>query len=403
MERERRDGKGRGRMISHDEVVIIVPVYRERLSECEQISLNQLKRVLNRYPIAFMAPNKMRGFCSNNGLQAIFFPDYHMESVESYSGLMISPAFYHRFDYWRYMLIYQLDAFVFRDELLDFCNLGYDFIGAPWPYWYDNSGVKSHVGNGGLSLRKISSCERITSDKKIMADWRRFSQNRKLAEDLFFAHAAGNPETGFVSAPIEVAVHFSQEEEVRRCYRNGIKRQLPFGCHGWTKRTFYSYWKPIIESYGYYLPDIWPGDTMLGLRQASIARMLTNRIIRGEKRIKAKEVMRKMLDNGKRYAIHGGGVDGVRCLKLLQSMGFSTGRVYDRHTKALSAPECKAEPLPIEEELKRSEEIIIIATFNYEHEVSSYYKGLGLVEGREYLLFSKLEMDFTNAVYGFLR
>ena len=33
------------------------------------------------------------------------------------------------------MLIYQLDAYVFKDELLNWANKGYDYIGAPWLPW----------------------------------------------------------------------------------------------------------------------------------------------------------------------------------------------------------------------------------------------------------------------------
>lgn len=44
---------------------------------------------------------------------------------------MLEADFYRRFGKYKYMLIYQLDAFVFSDKLLDFCEMGYDYIGAP--------------------------------------------------------------------------------------------------------------------------------------------------------------------------------------------------------------------------------------------------------------------------------
>ena len=389
-------------MISCNEVVIVVPIYQECFSECEQASLKQVQRVLNRYSIVFVAPDRMRNYCSSNGLRALYFPDYHMDSIEAYSELLISPAFYHKFDSWCYMLIYQLDAFVFSDELCDFCNLGYDFIGAPWPYWYDNGDVKSHVGNGGLSLRKISSCERITSDKKLMNEWRKISPNNKLAEDLFFAYAAGIPRTGFVSAPVEISIRFSQEEEIRKCYRDVEKRQLPFGCHGWTKRNFYPFWKSIIERQGYHLPDMWPEDTALSIRRAKIAQLLTKRIIRGERERKAREIIRQILSINKKYAIHGGGVDGLRCLKLMQMMGLSPSKIYDQRATTLSISGYEISPPPVKEELRFTEDVIIIATFYHECEIADHYKCLGLVEGREYLLFSKLEKEFIKAVYGFM-
>jgi hypothetical protein len=56
------------------------------------------------------------------------------------------------------MLIYQLDAWVFKDDLMKWCNKGYDYIGAPWfeDFGSYEKGKKLwRVGNGGFSLRKI--------------------------------------------------------------------------------------------------------------------------------------------------------------------------------------------------------------------------------------------------------
>ena len=42
---------------------------------------------------------------------------------------MVSPLFYLNFKKYRYLLIYQLDALVFRDELLEWCSKEIDYIG----------------------------------------------------------------------------------------------------------------------------------------------------------------------------------------------------------------------------------------------------------------------------------
>lgn len=53
---------------------------------------------------------------------------------------MLSAEFYDRFAAYEYVLIYQLDAFVFADRLAEFCQMGYDYIGAPvrrlTPLWH---------------------------------------------------------------------------------------------------------------------------------------------------------------------------------------------------------------------------------------------------------------------------
>ena len=67
------------------------------------------------------------------------------------------------------MLIYQLDACVFRDELKYWCEKKYDYIGAPI-FWAYNSNKFSNkvagIGNGGFSLRKISYCLKMLNMPK---------------------------------------------------------------------------------------------------------------------------------------------------------------------------------------------------------------------------------------------
>lgn len=84
-----------------------------------------------------------------------YFNEQYFDSVKSYNELMLSVDFYRSFREYQYMLIYQLDAFVFEDQLEYWCNKGYDYIGAPWI----KANKKFHptCGNGGFSLRKIDS------------------------------------------------------------------------------------------------------------------------------------------------------------------------------------------------------------------------------------------------------
>jgi hypothetical protein len=59
------------------------------------------------------------------------FPKRYFENIEGYNELLLSASFYERFLDTKYILIYQLDAFVFKDELQEWCDKGYDYI-APW-------------------------------------------------------------------------------------------------------------------------------------------------------------------------------------------------------------------------------------------------------------------------------
>ena len=90
------------------------------------------------------------------------FDSSFFRSVNSYSRLLTLPLFYGAFCDYEYMLIAQLDAVCFRDDLDEWCRRGYDYVGAPWCHLcrhvcspdFSYPGEKL-VGNGGLSLRRI--------------------------------------------------------------------------------------------------------------------------------------------------------------------------------------------------------------------------------------------------------
>ena len=118
------------------------------------------------------------------------FSDEYFASLRGYNKLVLDELFYMRFLKYQYMLIYQLDAFVFKDELLLWAEKGYDYIGAPWippkhsyltlrgrlkiqlKYFIytllndDRRKLKKYcnyqVGNGGFSLRKINKMLEVT-------------------------------------------------------------------------------------------------------------------------------------------------------------------------------------------------------------------------------------------------
>jgi hypothetical protein len=223
--------------------VVIVPTYKKEISELEKISLRQMKSVLGCYDIYFVCPMSLDS-------QYLFefkierFDDKYFSDIEGYNHLMLSEIFYLKFIQYEYMLIYQLDAFVFEDRLLEFCNYGFDYIGAPWITGYgireENDYKYVHVGNGGFSLRKVGSC--LSFVKKYDEEIKEY----KFNEDLFFATRSG---LDFKIAPVEVALQFAFETEVRECYKLN-NNHLPFGCHAWAKHDW-KFWKPIFNELGY--------------------------------------------------------------------------------------------------------------------------------------------------------
>jgi hypothetical protein len=191
-----------------------------------------------------------------------FAPEY-FAGIKGYNRLMMSAEFYESFLDYRYILIYQLDAFVFSDSLAGWCAQGYDYIGAPWvgvdwaetckddlPAWYRHRGLRKLlrreellVGNGGLSLRKVRSFLRAVRLLRRQAGRWRYN------EDAFWAILVPIYNPFFRIPPVSLARRFAIELHPEESYfRNG--ETLPFGCHAWEKYDP-EFWRDQIRGFGY--------------------------------------------------------------------------------------------------------------------------------------------------------
>ena len=185
---------------------------------------------------------------------------------------MTAPNFYAMFKDFEYILIYHLDAFVFYDALEEFCSLGYDYIGAPWPQIYrDNVKPKenfSRVGNGGFSLRKVEAHYKLlTEHKNLVEQW----NAKQLPEDVFFSHCGKRNDCDFNVAPIKVAYSFSAEFNPERVVKKN-NGKLPFGCHSWY-RQHQNFYIDTLLNFGY---DLRPLQNMLTLYDGGLRGWLLN-------------------------------------------------------------------------------------------------------------------------------
>lgn len=228
-------------------VAVVVPVYKQILSEMEIISYQQLLKILGQFDIVIIAPNGLNLplEMKENNINVEYFDTEYFRSVHSYSCLMLSEGFYQRFLKYQYILIYQLDAFVFKNELLHFCSLGYDYIGAPWLSGFcEYTNLKRkilYVGNGGFSLRRVEACLNVLCRHQKL---RRIYQERN--EDAFFS-ACGDEI--FRVAPKKIALTFSFEREVKACFKENDNK-LPFGCHAFERYNL-EFWEKYIKDAGY--------------------------------------------------------------------------------------------------------------------------------------------------------
>jgi len=251
---------------------VVIPMYQNILDEYENLSLAQGLKILSRYPVIVIKPESL----DLSPIQKLYphvklenFADEYFTGLQSYSRLMLSTAFYEKFLQYDYMLIYQLDAWVFRDELDFWCDKDYDYIGSPWvikpkynllplrifiwlksKYYkligkvFDHELRGGKVGNGGFSLRKIQSLYHATLKQRDKIDYylERSKTNINFYEDTFWA--VENPDFRYPS--LKEALHFSFDNHPELCMKmtNGT---LPFGCHGWSKRRNINFWKKIIS------------------------------------------------------------------------------------------------------------------------------------------------------------
>jgi hypothetical protein len=263
-----------------DQVSVVLPIFTDKLSQDELLSLEHLATHLSDYPVSIVAPESLP-----IGLPYPVerFDTQFFSSVSSYSRLMLSREFYTRFSHFQYILIYQLDCLVFSSKLEGWCAADYDYIGAPW-FKDENNPNKgfSRVGNGGFSLRRVSAFLDVLESRRYLdqhvpiyddlmkpvyeyrpqpnpgrrllnrlrvlrrvrqgVDW--YLANYTINEDRFWSDRAFFFDPEFRVAPVAEGLHFSFERYPRYCYeQNG--HQLPFGCHAWAKwdRQF---WEPFL-------------------------------------------------------------------------------------------------------------------------------------------------------------
>lgn len=243
-------------MEASQRVAVVIPIYQAELSAGEELSLQQCMQVLGHYPIIVMKPASL-----NLGhllkiwptLRFQDFEDSYFTGIAGYNQLLTSVHFYRVFEHYEYILIHQLDAYIFKDELLEWCNLNLDYVGAPHltlDHWrIRNKSLRSNIVeeqrvllNGGFSLRRIKGCIRLLQwYNTVYGRW-------KGNEDMLFSLQATRIKYlkyVFRLPTWRQALGFAFEKHPAVCFAiNG--RQLPFGCHAWEKYDP-KFWQPFIQ------------------------------------------------------------------------------------------------------------------------------------------------------------
>lgn len=266
-------------------VAVVIPVYREKMTLFEKISLKQVLKVLKKRQVYLIAPYglNLKNYPKQR-LKIVRYPAEYLSSVNAYSRLLRSKKFYSPFKSYEFILIAQLDTFVFSDKLDEWMSKPYDYVGAPWiftagvqvpefvrkdlPFLHRHkflsplrffSNDRFLVGNGGLSLRRTAVFLRALDDHQ--KDVEKYEEETKMLvasgcrtadnEDAFWSIYLPARGCSLRIPGYREALNFAFETRPKKCFKLN-KCRLPFGCHGWDKNHF-DFWKKHIRQAGYEL------------------------------------------------------------------------------------------------------------------------------------------------------
>ncbi len=259
---------------------VLVPLYKESMTESEYFSFRTTLAILARHDIYVVCPMRLCPYVEGLKkkylkLRAEYFPDRYFSGIAGYNRLLKSNVFYKRFKQYEYVLIVQTDALVFSDELTEWCERGYSYIGAPLFEGFDNPVIPPVFmggGNGGFSLRKVQDFIRVLSYPRRIPNVMSVGPNviqfikhhfifaysfprllqPQINEDLFWGVLVPRSCEFFTVAAPEDALSFAFEVAPEYLFELN-KRQLPFGCHAWEKYNL-QFWRKTLYDHGKALP-----------------------------------------------------------------------------------------------------------------------------------------------------
>lgn len=368
-------------------VAVVIPAYKNNLSKNEKISLTQCRKVLNKYDRYLLLPEGLQ-FGYTEDEKVVVTSAINMSSRKKYSDYVLSEEFYSAFSEYDYILIYQLDSFVFEDRLDYFCNLGYDYIGAEWIYGLECHAMDEKLwffGNGGFSLRKVSAfAEWIESDGETVS-YAKMLLPEDLAISIYgkdYLKIAGR----------DVAMEFSYDMHPEECYKMQGEK-LPFGCHAWD-RFDTIFWKRIIDSFGYdvELHNVNDAETMLLCTGKDRFKKLSTYFAKG----KIYNCLDKLLTNWQgEISVFGAGQYGFSFINMIKETTVKIKCVIDNDPNKIGKNVEEIRIVNLREAIDSGYLPIIIALA----ETSIVEKQLidcGLIKGKDYILSKELQNEMCR-------
>lgn len=262
---------------------VLISFYKSTLSVNEILSLKRCASILGKHDLILFGPNDVDLSLYLKyavGAKTHLVPSHLLKGADNYSKYLLSEDFYDNFKKYDHILIYQLDCYVFRDDLKHWGSQNYDYIGSPFFEEFERTKTNklNGVGNGGFSLRSpnkilevLKNWEKKITYKSIIKDKEAFEKKDKirLIAQKFFSSLTGyrfhlpynkllnlpkddimiglffSKKLNLISTPSPLeASKFAMETNCSYLYElNG--HVLPFGCHAWEKYEP-NFWKSFI-------------------------------------------------------------------------------------------------------------------------------------------------------------
>jgi hypothetical protein len=260
---------------------IVIPTHKESLSGYEEIALINNLKILDNWPKTICLPFNIsqdyyKKLAEDNHLDFLILnlPEGYLGSIENYNKLLLSPFLYEKYSDFKYILIAQVDVWIFRDELQYWIDKDFDYLGAPLflPQNTQKKALKTlmlpYGGNGGLSLRNVEKTleltrtprRRMSASRVLVAitfllryqNWhylnifwyslnqlwnnpKSFREKHLIYEDVMFSIFYAIYDRKYRVAPSKVSLGFSIEVHSSDFLDSFFGFTSPFGLHGYDK------------------------------------------------------------------------------------------------------------------------------------------------------------------------
>lgn len=285
----------RGSLAEMIKPVVVVPIYRPDINYYEIISLRRTFSQLGSHTVTILSPESTIS-CISSMLERVLpadstyrlhvVDDHWLSSHRAYNQLMLTELFYRHYSGFSHLLVCQLDAYVFEDQLLEWCNTAFDYIGAPLHSSDDPAEFSRPlcVGVGGFSLRRIDAfllalsanpqifrtddlleriapfnlngklyllirfiISRLKGECRLAVPGNRLAFSMGINEDVLYAKHLPRHFPAFNVADAHSGLAFSIDKQVEESL-SILGGRLPFAAHAWwTFQDNLQAWKPLIQ------------------------------------------------------------------------------------------------------------------------------------------------------------